>query len=82
MSENIQTRPEFTIEDLVKEPVADYGNYEGENRVFIIFDAISPEMMKLKEGDEFIYQREIYQIKMRLPSDKSRNKNVRFYCLK
>lgn len=78
----MQTSPEFTIEDLVKEPVADYGNYDGENRVFLIFDAISPEMMKLKEGDEFIYQRQIYQIKMRMPAENSHSEIIQFYCLK
>lgn len=78
----MQTSPEFTIKDLAKEPAADYGNFEGENRVFIIFDPISSEMMKLKEEDQFIYRHETYQIKMRMPPDKSRSKNIRFYCLK
>lgn len=78
----MQTISKFTIEDLVKEPVSDYGNCEGENRIFIIFETSSPKMAKLKEGDKFNYQRQIYQIKMKLPSDVNHSKNIRFYCLK
>ena len=38
----METIPEVTLEDLVTEPVEDYINFEGENRIFIIFNTISP----------------------------------------
>lgn len=73
--------PKFTIEDLVKAPEPDYANFESENRVFIMFNTISPHMTKLKEEDKFSYKGETYQIKMKMPMS-SHQKNTQFNCLK
>lgn len=78
----MKTIPEFTIQEFLKKPDADYANFEGENRVFIIFKTISPKMVKLRVGDMFGYRGEIYQIKMKTPRVINRRKNIEFNCLK
>jgi hypothetical protein len=72
----MQTIPEFTIKDLVIKPDEDYANYEGENRVFIVFVTVSPEMAKLNEGDNFLYEAETYRVVMRTPPDANHPKSV------
>ena len=74
----------FTIEDLVKKPDFDYVNFMGENRVFKIFNVISPLMRKLKEGEMFGYQNEIYLIviKLKWTVSLTTSKNIQFNCIK
>jgi hypothetical protein len=72
----MQTIPEFTIKDLVIKPDDDYANYEGKNRVFIIFVTVSPEMAKLNEGDNFLYEGDTYRIVMRTLPDAKHPKSV------
>ena len=78
----METVLEVTTEDLVKEPEEDYANFNSENRVFIIFNPISPAMMKLNEGDKFVYQGERYRIKMRMPEEIKPSDTIQFNCLK
>ncbi len=59
-----------------------FPNFESENRVFIIFNTTSPEMVKLTKGNKFIYKGEIYQIEMRMPPDIDHPTNTQFDCLK
>jgi hypothetical protein len=72
----MQIIPEFAIEDLVIKPDEEYANYEGKNRFFIIFVSVSPEMIKLNEGDKFLYEGEIYCVMMRTPPDAKPPKSI------